>query len=1133
MTNLSKIYPIPYNTLASNIINPSKYPIFTESDISNYEQAIVKLLKGIREGKASENIADLLLKIHEGKFNYQTVILFSLKLASMAVPALGILTPFVGLFFSHLNKKEDPQTINIDDIFKAMQPAIQNMINETLTKDNIADMDTQASNLEKQLSVYQDQMYIYHNINKPTTTDVSDLHRAIDNTIDQLNNNLVFFQKDGYKDIGLTYYILFATLHLLLLSDKIKNGLEWGYNKDSIPEFQRQFYFSLKEHSEYVESIIMTDVGYKFRPTLDFYRNCTSYVSLWSTFSPQEYPQETDIEKTLSFRLSSHGLFQFADLPEDLSIGTRLFLNGCSPEQTANINITNSRGETWTSKGHITNIPLSSCSDNFDIPLNDPIIRVESTLNRGTPSGRGFIFHLKSGNTRVFPKEANLIPDASAEAYMGYKIAELIEYSDMNTDGDRYAIYKQIPEEVFPENIIGKPNPNNNNKIPIKGIPVEKYQKNNGWKSISLDVFKIDTINTGLPMSGYKGASLTFQITNLTSGQYKIRYRVATNNDGNVLSLNGFETNTSTPLPNTKKTNTNTSNAAFLDYATTNGKLGYYMLVDGPTVQINPGNHQFTITLQEGDTDVVDPTPCLKKCEEQFTNDLDKWFCKNHCVSKKDEPNLNMIFDRIEFVPISTSPTPPPTQIPLNDVSLTDSSEHEIWKSDTYYSGYLSGKVNAKFISMNSIEIDFEYFDGKTSLGIIPQSYSSYDIGLPHDITKWSKQKFNRVTAKFSNFKENPLGKQEIMLTNLIVNDLTSNPSQFTAPEDLEKITNQINSLFTSSSQTELAQTVTDYRIDQMVLKVDALSDDVFGVEKKALRKLVNQAKQLSKTRNVLVSGNFEKGHEWALSREATTVADHDLFKGDHLLLPPPTMYPSYAYQKIDESKLKSNTRYTVSGFVAQSEHLEVVVSRYGKEVHDMLDVPYEEALPITSDERPNCCKPSGCQCPSCNGDAPDSHFFSYSIDVGSLQTDVNLGIEFGLRIAKSNGFAKISNLEIKEDRPLTNQEIKKVQRKEQKWKKAFDKEQAELAATLQPTLDQINALYQNEDWNSSIHPHVTYQHLSNVVLPTLPKQTHWFMEDRQGEHVVLTQQFQQALDRAFQQIEEQNLIHNGSFANG
>ncbi|WP_197228557.1 insecticidal delta-endotoxin Cry8Ea1 family protein, partial [Bacillus thuringiensis] len=72
----------------------------------------------------------------------------------------------------------------------------------------------------------------------------------------------------------------------------------------------------------------------------------------------------------------------------------------------------------------------------------------------------------------------------------------------------------------------------------------------------------------------------------------------------------------------------------------------------------------------------------------------------------------------------------------------------------------------------------------------------------------------------------------------------------FTTPEDLEKITNQVNQLFTSSSQTELVETVTDYEIDQVVMKVDGLSDDVFGVEKKALRRLVNQAKQISKARN-------------------------------------------------------------------------------------------------------------------------------------------------------------------------------------------------------------------------------------------------------------------------------------------
>ncbi|CDN39631.1 MULTISPECIES: hypothetical protein [Bacillus] len=48
----------------------------------------------------------------------------------------------------------------------------------------------------------------------------------------------------------------------------------------------------------------------------------------------------------------------------------------------------------------------------------------------------------------------------------------------------------------------------------------------------------------------------------------------------------------------------------------------------------------------------------------------------------------------------------------------------------------------------------------------------------------------------------------------------------------------------------------------------------------------------------------------------------------------------------------------------------------------------HEGALPVSSDERSNCCKPATCQCQSCNGDSPDPHFFSYSIDVGFLQSE-------------------------------------------------------------------------------------------------------------------------------------------------
>ncbi|PEL96951.1 hypothetical protein CN602_25245, partial [Bacillus cereus] len=64
-------------------------------------------------------------------------------------------------------------------------------------------------------------------------------------------------------------------------------------------------------------------------------------------------------------------------------------------------------------------------------------------------------------------------------------------------------------------------------------------------------------------------------------------------------------------------------------------------------------------------------------------------------------------------------------------------------------------------------------------------------------------------------------------------------------------------------------------------------------------------------------------------------------FTGQQLVLPPSTGSPFYAYQKIDESKLKAYTRYAVSMFVAQTDSLDIMVSRYGDEVNRTVNVPY------------------------------------------------------------------------------------------------------------------------------------------------------------------------------------------------
>ncbi|MEK4677355.1 MULTISPECIES: hypothetical protein [Bacillus] len=360
----------------------------------------------------------------------------------------------------------------------------------------------------------------------------------------------------------------------------------------------------------------------------------------------------------------------------------------------------------------------------------------------------------------------------------------------------------------------------------------------------------------------------------------------------------------------------------------------------------------------------------------------------------------------------------------------------------------------------------------------------------------------------------------------------------FNTLQDLRNITAQVNALFTNLTKDQLALNTSDYWIDQVVMKVDLLDPAVFGKEKKQLRQQVNKAKQLCKMRNLLKSGNFENINTWIIGRKVVITNHNPLFKGKHALLPPASIYPSYVYQKVDESKLKSHTRYLFSGFASHAQDLQVVVSRYGKEVDETLQIPFETAFSTTSEATANCCQPvSNLGEPTTMISNPsssqDTHYFQYTIDVGSLQSDYNVGIEVGFKIISRTGMARLSNIELREQRPLTAKEIRDIQRKEQIWRQQLNQEEGKVITTLQSIVKQLNRLYQNEDWNGSIKSYVMYQDVTNISLPDLPNQKHWFMSDREGPHAAVTRILKQAVNRAFQQVEDTNWIKNGSFTKG
>ncbi|WP_242068462.1 delta endotoxin C-terminal domain-containing protein, partial [Bacillus thuringiensis] len=612
-----------------------------------------------------------------------------------------------------------------------------------------------------------------------------------------------------------------------------------------------------------------------------------------------------------------------------------------------------------------------------------------------------------------------------------------------------------------------------------------------------------------LRLSSNSGAEYSIDTNDAPSGDYQVRVHVATDDyseDGS-LSISVDGKTQILKIPDTKINNTN-------------GIIGF-----SGTYTLAPATQMDIAGKLKTPTENIFPV--------RKTSSLP--------VSIINNSSAVIYLDRIEFIPVSVNPTSSiHIKIPKTITKLNKEPK-KYWSGKKYATGLsITGTIS------NNASVSIELYDGKNLVHSIPINGPGPSHGISgcrHNESNINQQyqhpeipKYNRLVLKENSDEiyhcSKGFGENTYQFDMDILFDTLQ--SNFSSVEDLKQITQQVYALFKSSSRTELASNISSCQINQVAIKVSSLSTEIFGKEKVLLRKLVNKAKQFLKALNLLVGGDFETLNGWLLGTKATVSNNSALFKGNYLFLQPTNgIDSSYAYQKVDESKLKPFTRYKISGFIAQSQKLELIISRYGKEIHKIFNIPFEEVLPISPDFNPNLCKPSLYQYPSCNDNQPKSHFFNYRIDVGNLYPDLNPGIEFGLRLAHPSGNAKISNLEIVEERPLTKKEIHKIQRKEEKWKKAWDKEHMEISALLQPIINQINTFYKNENWNSDILPHVTYQDLYNITLPKLPKLRHWFMKNREGEHYGILQQLKQALERVFTHLEEQNLIHNGNFTNG
>ncbi|MGG1151499.1 NPP1 family protein [Bacillus wiedmannii] len=391
--------------------------------------------------------------------------------------------------------------------------------------------------------------------------------------------------------------------------------------------------------------------------------------------------------------------------------------------------------------------------------------------------------------------------------------------------------------------------------------------------------------------------------------------------------------------------------------------------------------------------------------------------------------------------------------------------------------------------------------------------------------------------------------------------------------QNIAAVREAVNALFSNHT---LQLKVTDYHVDQVAKLVECISDQNHSKEKMCLLDQVKLAKRLSRERNLLNYGDFESSNwagadGWNISAHVYTIADNLIFKDHYLNMPSVNnpilsdkIFPTYAYQKIEESKLKPYTRYMVRGFVGSSKDLEILVARHGKEVHKRMNVPNDiiptnpctgelvsqpppyPVMPIHTMAQNMWCNPcengyqtaAGMMVQETNMVCQDPHEFKFSIDIGEIDRERNLGIWIGFKVGTTEGMATLDSIEVVEVGPLTGDALKRMQKREQKWKKKWAEKQMKIERAVQIARNAIQTLFTDPNQNR-LQSAIT---LKNIVdaekwVQKIPYVYNQFLQgaipEVPGEQYNVFQQLSQAVVTARGLYNQRNVINNGDFSAG
>ncbi|EOO22999.1 hypothetical protein ICM_06222 [Bacillus cereus BAG1X2-3] len=386
---------------------------------------------------------------------------------------------------------------------------------------------------------------------------------------------------------------------------------------------------------------------------------------------------------------------------------------------------------------------------------------------------------------------------------------------------------------------------------------------------------------------------------------------------------------------------------------------------------------------------------------------------------------------------------------------------------------------------------------------------------------------------------------------------------EYEGKQNLVKAKKAVEDLFTTTGKEALKIDTTDNDVDQAANLVECVSEEIYAKEKMILLDEVKHAKRFSQSRNLIQNGDFEFATDgWVTSSNVIVQADNTIFKGKYLNMPgaiktDTTTFPTYIFQKIDESKLKPYTRYKARGFVGSSNEVELIVARYDEEVDAIMNVRnnapgvpspfcgecdrcHPQVYPITHDgchdDRKEQYADVGSH--SCHGKprekhgiCHDSHQFDFHIDTGKVYLTENPGIWVLFKISSPKGYATLDNIELIEEGPLVGESLALVKKREQKWKNEMESKWLQTKEAYEKAKREVDGLFTDSQdkalkFETIISNIISAEHL----VQSMPYVYNNWLSDVPGMNYDIYTELGRRITQAYSLYERRNIIKNGDF---